>query len=85
MKNDDVVKILARAAKTNLERDAMEREVGFGAPTDGGVAELLRTAICALECALKMEDWNCVAEATDMLAKRTNYYPWLHAPQKTVN
>lgn len=72
----DVIKILTRAAKTNLERDTIERKAGFGSPIDGDDAELMRTVICALECALKMKDWNCVAEAADMLAKRTNYYPW---------
>ena len=77
MTQAEVMKLLARAAKTNLERDAMERASGLATPHDGGAAVLMRTVIDALHCGLSMEDWNCVGEAIDMLAKQTNYYPWL--------
>jgi hypothetical protein len=67
---------LERAARTNLARDAVERQSGFTAPTDCGDTTLMRTAICALQAGLEEQDWDCVAEAADMLAKRTNYFPW---------
>jgi hypothetical protein len=75
--NSSRLKILARAAKTSLERDAMVRLAGFAALSDCPPDLIVRTAILALECGLKTNDWNCVAEAADMLAKMAGYYPWL--------
>jgi hypothetical protein len=73
---------LARAAQTNLQRDAMERQVGFAAASDCDDALLVRTAITALHAGLETEDWDCVAEAADMLAKKTNFYPWRPATRR---
>jgi hypothetical protein len=73
----DLQKMMARAAKTNLERDVMERASGLSAVSDTPQMAIVRTALCALEAGLRMQDWSCVAEATDMLAKMTGYYPWL--------
>ena len=72
----EVTKRLAQASRTNVERDAIERASGLATPHDNGDAALMRTAIDALQAGLKMEDWSCVAEAADMLAKQANYYPW---------
>jgi hypothetical protein len=72
------IELLDRAEKTNRRRDATEREAGFGAASDGEANEIVRTAICALECGLATEDWNCVAEAADMLEKMSGYHPWRH-------
>jgi hypothetical protein len=77
MNDNDMMRIMAQAEKTNLKRDADEQKFCFASPTKCNDAELMRTAICAIEAGLKTKDWNCIAEAADMLAKRTGYYPWL--------
>lgn len=57
VKNSKAGRLIAKARKTNDERDAMD---GFPhAPHP----EQLRTAIEALGAGVKTEDWSCVAEA----------------------
>jgi hypothetical protein len=71
-----MIKRLDRAAKTNRERDAMDVKAGFARPHACPPDLVMRTAVMALECALTMEDWDVVAEAADILAAATNFYPW---------
>ena len=54
----------------------MERKAGLGAVSDCPPDMIVRTAISALEAGLTTKDWNCVAEAADMLAKMAKFYPW---------
>jgi hypothetical protein len=72
----DIQQIMARAERTNLDRDRDERMWGFASPGDCDDALLMRTAVDALQAGLVRRDWDCVAEAADMLAKRANYHPW---------
>jgi hypothetical protein len=60
-------KLVAKAERTNKERDEMEREAGLGTPTSGDDAALLRTAMCALVAGMEMSDLDCVAEGYVML------------------
>jgi hypothetical protein len=60
-------KLLTRARKTNRERDAIDHQMGFGAPGDCPAPIRMRTAMEALRCGMEMQDWNCVAEAFDMI------------------
>ena len=62
-------RLLAQAAKTNRERDQMERELGFATPNDGPPYLRLGTGIAAIEAGLLLEDWNAIAEGLDMLYK----------------
>jgi hypothetical protein len=59
--------LMAQARKTNKERDQDERAVGFQAASDGTPDLQLRTAMSAIECGIKIEDWSCIAEAQAML------------------
>lgn len=64
---EKATKLIAKARKTNAYRDKIERENGFGTPSDCGSDVLVRTALEALDCGMAMEDWNAVAEAYVML------------------
>jgi hypothetical protein len=69
----EVCAMLARAEATNRERD----QIDGGAVVHSSIDELVRTAICAIECGIRMNDWDCVAEGLAMLADRMNYRPWI--------
>ena len=58
---------LDKARRTNDKRDRTDRRNGFSAPNDGPADMALRTAMCAIECGLQMEDLDCVAEGYEML------------------
>jgi hypothetical protein len=72
----NVQELLTRAERTNRARDALEREHGFGAVSDQPADLIIRIVIIALEAGIQSDDWDCVAEAAEMLAKLANYYPW---------
>lgn len=59
--------LLARARKTNRDRDRSEREAGFASPDSGDLASWLRTIAQALAAGIAQEDWNAVAEGLAML------------------
>ena len=64
----DYEKLMRKARRINAKRDKEEREVGFAAPGDGDDNSLfLRTAMSAIECGIKTDDWDCVAEGQAML------------------
>jgi hypothetical protein len=67
-------RLIAKAEITNQRRDAIDHGAGFSAPNDPIKDDritsremLVRTALMALECAIKTNDWDCVAEAFVML------------------
>lgn len=59
--------LMTKARKTNAKRDKDEREVGFMAASDGTPEDQLRTAMCAIQCGIVINDWECIAEAQAML------------------
>lgn len=61
------VRLMERARRTNLQRDAADRQAGFAPPPSLGVLQQLRTAMLAIECGIKTADWECVAEGQAML------------------
>lgn len=71
MRTDAEVRAMVIAGhERNTKRDAIERSNGFATPADSDDGELARTAALALECGLKLDDWDFVAEAVAMLNER---------------
>lgn len=66
----EIAALVRAAAERNRRRDAIDRGHGNATPGDSDDAMLARTAIDALECALAIDDWDCVAEAVAMLTER---------------
>ncbi len=60
-------RLITKARTTNSERDALDRRNGFARPSDCGAMSYLRTVHMAMEAGMKMQDWDCVAEAYAML------------------
>jgi hypothetical protein len=77
MTKQELSNLMAAAVKTNAERDQMERGAGFAAVSDCDSQNQLRTAQLAIECGLLVGDVSAIAEGAAMIAKITNYYPWL--------
>ena len=71
--------IAARA--TNIRRSEDEMNSGFASPERGPYDVTVRTVMCALMAGMQTDDWNCVAEAYDILcslhrgAFKTNFDP----------
>jgi hypothetical protein len=59
--------LLAKARKTNADRDRMEHKAGFATPTEGPLDGQLRTVIIALVAGLQSEDIAASFEALAML------------------
>ena len=59
--------IVAKAAKTNSRRDAIDAEAGFPAPSECPVDVYLRTAMTAIHCGLSTSNFDAVAEGYAML------------------
>lgn len=59
-------RLIEEARRTNIERDAEDREHGFAAPGAGPYL-LLQTALTAIEAGILTGDWPCVAEGYVML------------------
>ena len=66
--------LIAQARATNAQRDKDERAAGFGAVSDCGPFEIVRTAMFAIEAGLHRQDWPCVAEAYVMLEDVTKRF-----------
>jgi len=64
-------KLMQKARETNQERDQADKHGGFATP-DVTVNLLMRTAMGAIECGIKTEDWNNVAEGQAMLEQLAN-------------
>ena len=60
-------KLMFKARRVNIERDIVETEAGFQAPTNGTAWTHLRTAMEAIRAGIACEDWSCVAEGQAML------------------
>lgn len=63
----DYKKIMLKARKTNMERDDIDRSIGRPAPPDTTDDLFCRIAMSAIECGIKTDDWNAVAEGQAML------------------
>lgn len=87
MKDEATVKkLLDKARRTNAHRDEIDHQSGFAPPgepgcdRDGGnrstpredLISLLATAHSAIECGMRTEDWNAVAEGAVMLEDAVN-------------
>ena len=59
--------MLAKARKKDRKLSQTERTYGFASPGEAGRGPLLRTIEAALECAIKMCDWQIAAEAMVLL------------------
>jgi len=59
--------LIAKAKATNLERDIIDRQSGYTAPSDRGLIPHLEVVSAAIEAGIRMDDWNCVAEGLVML------------------
>jgi hypothetical protein len=88
MNKKQVKAIMAKAIRSNAERDQYERAAGFGNSEVWSPDLTARTIITALHCALETDDWDCVAEAQAMLSDlelqlrpthlgQQKYQPWL--------
>jgi hypothetical protein len=67
--------LLARARRTNANRDRIDRSCGAAAPGDCPADILVNTVLDALECGISLKDWDCVAEAYDMLERYRDTLP----------
>lgn len=65
--DDRCRRLLAKARRTNGERDAIDRRHGLASPGDLPVAEQFRVILDALFAGLATRDWPCVAEGAAML------------------
>lgn len=63
----DFDKLMAKARATNASRDAAERSFGWAAPPDISPEMHLATAASAIECGIRVKDWECVAEGLAMI------------------
>jgi hypothetical protein len=61
--------LMKKARKTNESRDKEEEQVGYLNPSEGLWSMRIATAISAIECGIKVNDWNAVAEGQAMLEK----------------
>jgi hypothetical protein len=72
MMANDFDALVAKAHATNKRRDAIDRKAGVASPYG---LELVRTAQAAIECAVRLGDWEVAAEAwvflSDFLTEET--------------
>jgi hypothetical protein len=71
-----VSRLVKDAESWNQWQDERDRKRGRKTPHDLDDQGLMCTAIAALDAAMRSKDWGMVAEAAEMLAKRTGYHPW---------
>ena len=69
MTEASVNQIIEIAKNTNLRRDRIDRENGLAAPPDCSTEVAIRTAMDALKCGMRLDDWNCIAEGYAILAE----------------
>jgi len=67
-------RLIAKAEIFNQRADELDHKSGFAAPNDPiddpritSQEMLIRTVLMAIECGIKMNHWDCVAEAFVML------------------
>jgi len=63
----DYDKLMDEARKQNVEFDAIDRKSPFASPHERSPKVHLITAMAAIECGIKTDDWSCVAEGQAML------------------
>jgi hypothetical protein len=66
MTQQEVAALVAKARRTNRERDEIDRGAGFAAPGSGPVYLQVRTVMSALDAAMREESWDAVAEGYAM-------------------
>lgn len=59
--------LMTKARRTNRVRDASELKVGFATPNDGPLSFRIRTVMSAIQCGIKINDPNALAEGLAML------------------
>ena len=59
--------IMQKARETNIKRDMIDRKNGFVIPKDTKLDDYVRNVMCAIQCGISTNDWNCIAEAQAML------------------
>ena len=59
--------LILKAKAANLKRDTVDRQSGYAAPGDRGLAPHLEVASAAIEAGIRMGDWDCIAEGLVML------------------
>jgi hypothetical protein len=67
MAMDKARDLVIAARATNIRRAEMDLAGGFAPPEHGPPDMTLRTVLCALMSGMQTDDWNCVAEAYDIL------------------
>ena len=65
--HNDFDKMIAEARVHGLKMDAIDRKAGFATPGDGGSAVIVATAMSAIECAIRTNDWAAAADAWVLL------------------
>jgi hypothetical protein len=65
-------KLMQEAKITNTERDQIDHSCDFASPNDCSNLMLLRTAMTAIECGIRSDDWGFVAEGQVMLQQLEN-------------
>jgi hypothetical protein len=65
-------RLIAKARKTNIRRDMIERDHGFASPAESPPTAFLRTVVGALEAGLRLGDNDCIAEALVMCQDMAN-------------
>jgi len=65
--NKEFAAIMARARETNRERERTDRACNVPVPRDCGPGVYLTEAISAIECGVRVHDWEVVAEGLAML------------------
>ena len=63
----DYEKLLAKARATNCERDKIDKKHGLAQTSGDHPWMCVRTAMQAIECGIRMDDWTCVAEGQAIL------------------
>jgi hypothetical protein len=63
----EYTEMLKKARKRNAKMSDTERKAGFASPERSDFHTHLRTVESALECAVKMKDWDTTCEAIVLL------------------
>jgi hypothetical protein len=65
--------LMAKARKTNKERELIELKSGYRSPDPKNNIDILRTIMLAIACGIKLGDWNAVAEGQAMLEEHMKF------------
>jgi hypothetical protein len=81
-------RMLYKARKKDAEMAQIEHEAGWAAPKACDLATHLRTAISALECAVKVKDWQTVCEGVILIeqavAQLREQFPGIDSSDRAV-